>query len=125
RTATIYNGVDTDRFRPERSEYWRAHYGWNKGQVVLGMLANFFGYKRHVDLVEAAALLHRKYPHTRFVMAGQNRGEMPAILSAIAGRGLCDVMQIVRSTSRPEDLYAALDVLVCCSDTEGFSNVIL
>jgi len=125
KTATIYNGVDTDRFRPGRSESWRTRYGWNNGEVVFGMVANFFGYKRHVDLVEAAAILHRKYPTTRFVMAGQDRGEMPAVMAAIAGRDLCDVVQVVPGTSRPEDLYAALDVLVCCSDTEGFSNVIL
>jgi glycosyltransferase involved in cell wall biosynthesis len=125
KTATIYNGVDTERFRPGRSDFWREHYGWKNGEVVFGMVANFFSNKRHIDFVDAAAILRRQYPHTRFVMAGKDRGVMPAVRAAIARNGLSEVIQVVPGTSRPENLYAAMDVLVCCSDREGFSNVIL
>jgi glycosyltransferase involved in cell wall biosynthesis len=89
------------------------------------MVANFFGYKRHVDFVEAAAILHSRFPHVRFIMAGQDRGELPAVSAAIARRGLSEFIQVAPSMSRPEDLYAAMDVMVCCSDSEGFANVIL
>jgi glycosyltransferase involved in cell wall biosynthesis len=125
KVGTIHNGVDLERFRPERSAFWRAHYGWKDDEVVFGMVANFFGYKRHVDFVEAAAMLHRRFPFARFVMVGKDRGELPAVRAAIAGSGLNDFIQVAPSTSRPEDLYAAMDVLVACSDSEGFSNVIL
>jgi len=125
KVGTIHNGVDTVRFRPERSAFWRAHYGWKDDEVVFGMVANFFGYKRHVDFVEAAAILRRRFPLARFVMVGQDRGELPVVRAAIAGSGLSDFIQVAPSTSRPEDLYAAMDVLVSCSDSEGFSNVIL
>jgi glycosyltransferase involved in cell wall biosynthesis len=125
KVGTIHNGVDTVRFRPERSDFWRAHYGWKDDEVVFGMVANFFGYKRHVDFVEAAVVLHRRFPLARFVMVGQDRGELPVVRAAIAGSGLSDFIQVAPSTSRPEDLYAAMDVLVSCSDSEGFSNVIL
>src|SRR5258705_3141973 len=125
KVGTIHNGVDTERFRPGRSPFWRAHYGWKDDEVVFGMVANFFGYKRHVDFVEAAAILHRRFPLARFVMVGQDRGALLAVRAAIAGSDLGDFIQIAPSTSRPEDLYAAIDVLVSCSDSEGFSNVIL
>jgi len=125
KTATIYNGADTERFRPGGSDFWRDHYGWRKEEVVFGMVANFFSNKRHIDFVGAAAILYGRYPQARFVMAGKDRGAASAVQAAIARGGLSKVVQLVPSTSRPEDLYAAMDVLVCCSDGEGFSNVIL
>jgi glycosyltransferase involved in cell wall biosynthesis len=125
RTGTIYNGVDTERFHTQGSDFWRARHGWENGEVVFGMVANFFGYKRHLDFVSAAAILHRQYPQARFFMAGEDRGELSTVQTAIASNGLGTVVRAMPGTAHPEDLYASMDVLVSCSDSEGFSNVIL
>jgi len=124
RTATIYNGVDTARFKPGDRRL-RQLYGWNDDDVVFGIVANFIAYKRHMDFVRAAALIGASVPHARFVMAGEDRGILPAIRREIAEAGLESRFVIIPGTREPEKLYPAMDAYICTSETEGFSNVLL
>ncbi len=125
RTDTIYNGVDIERFKPSNSQLWRDVMGWNPGHVVFGTVANFFPYKRHNDVVAAAAELRKRFPQARFVLVGQDCGTMPEVSDRISQLKLEDVITIVPGTARPEDVFAAIDVYVCPSAAEGFSNVLL
>jgi L-malate glycosyltransferase len=125
RASTIHNGVDTERFKPSNSRNWRNLMGWTSDTVVFGTVANFFGYKRHADAVVAVSQLRDQFPKVRFVLVGQDRGTMPAVRRQIADLNLEDVVAIVPGTSTPEDVYAAIDVYVCPSATEGLSNVLL
>ncbi len=125
RTDTIYNGVDTVRFKLSNSRHWRETMGWRPEHVVFGTVANFFSYKRHIDVVEAAAALRIPFPQARFVLVGQDRGTMPKVRARIAELKLEDVITIVPGTGTPEDVFAAIDVYLCPSATEGFSNVLL
>ena len=124
RAATIYYGVDTARFIPGNRSL-RQVYGWNDDEVVFGIVANFIPYKRHMDFVRAAALIGAKAPHARFVMAGEDRGILPAIRREIAQAGLESRFVIIPGTLQPEKLYPAMDAYICTSETEGFSNVLL
>jgi len=124
RTSTIHNGVDTARFTPgDRS--LRQVYGWDIDDVVFGIVANFIGYKRHEDFVRAAALICAKSPRARFIMAGEDRGILPAIRQEVAQAGLESRFVIIPGTLEPEKLYPAMDAYICTSETEGFSNVLL
>lgn len=124
RTATIYNGVDIDRFRPgDRS--FRARHGWSDEHVVFGIVANFLPYKRHTDFIRAAVQIAQKAPNARFVMAGEDRGILPELRHQIATSGLDSRFVIIPGTSEPEKLYPAMDAYICTSETEGFSNVLL
>lgn len=124
RVATIYNGVDTDRFRPgDRSA--RQKYGWTDEHVVFGVVANFIPYKRHIDFVHAAALIASANPNARFVMAGEDRGILNSLRAEIRRLGLESLFTIIPGTDKPEELYPALDVYICTSETEGLSNVLL
>ena len=125
RASTIHNGVDTERFKPSNSRNWRNVMGWSSDTVVFGTVANFFGYKRHADAVLAVSQLREQFPKARFVLVGQDRGTMPEVRRQIAELKLEDVVAIVPGTSTPEDVYAGIDVYVCPSSTEGFSNVLL
>ncbi len=125
RAETIYNGVDTVRFKRSNSRHWRKTMGWRPEHVVFGTVANFFPYKRHIDVVEAAAVLRMPFPQARFVLVGQDRGSMPKVRARIAELKLEDVITIVPGTGTPEDVFAAIDVYLCPSATEGFSNVLL
>lgn len=124
RTATIYNGVDTSRFRPG-DRHLRRVYGWTDDQVVFGSVANFLAYKRPVDFVRAAALIAAKAPQARFVMAGEDRGMLPQVRREISQAGMESRFVIVPGTLEPEKLYPAMDAYICTSETEGFSNVLL
>jgi L-malate glycosyltransferase len=124
RVTTIYNGVDTLRFRPaDRS--LRKEYGWKDDNIVFGVVANFIPYKRHIDFVRAAADIAAQEPLARFVMAGEDRGQLTPLLRQIEQFRLQDKFTVIRGATEPERLYPSLDVYVCCSETEGLSNVLL
>lgn len=125
RTQVIYNGVDTERFSPLKSPGFRGQFGWSEEQLVFGMIANFIHYKRHLDFVRAAALIHAAVPRARFLLVGEDRGEMPAVQNAIEEAGLAPYIRILPGTKTPELAFAAMDVYICASETEGFSNVLL
>jgi glycosyltransferase involved in cell wall biosynthesis len=122
---TIYNGVDTRRFHPDLSRSWRTEMGWTDENMVFGMIANFRNYKRHEDFVSAAAVINKSHPTSRFVLVGADFGSKADVERQVKELGLTGKIHIVDGVSSPERIFAALDVYVCTSDTEGFSNVIL
>jgi glycosyltransferase involved in cell wall biosynthesis len=124
RVGVIYNGVDTERFRPGNREL-RQHYGWSDQHVVFGIVANFIPYKRHVDFIRAAALIAESNPNARFVMVGEDRGILDALRRQIRDSGLEPLFTVIPGTCEPERLYPALDAYVCTSQTEGLSNALL
>jgi L-malate glycosyltransferase len=125
RCGTIYNGVDLQRFHPAITSELRRQLGWMNGEVVFGMVANFRPCKRHYDFLEAAALLAARHNEARFLMAGADHGEKAAVEEQIAARSLGGKVRILESTPFPETILAAIDVCVCTSEAEGFSNVLL
>lgn len=125
KTATIYNGVDTSRFRPSNDRPYRNERGWGDEHLVFGMVANFLPYKRHVDFVRAAALIRERFPHARFVMAGRDDGQLDAVQREVRRLDLQSHMVFLPPQDSPVELFAAMDVCVCTSETEGFSNVLL
>ncbi len=125
RTATIYNGVDTSRFAPRSGTELRRALGWSDEHVVFGIVANFRPCKRHADFVSAATRLHREFSHTRFVMCGHDRGELTRLTTQIADAGLKDVLHVTTSDEPERTVYPLIDVYVCSSETEGFSNSLL
>lgn len=125
RTQVIYNGVDTERFSPLNHPGLRGQFGWSAEHLVFGMVANFIPYKRHLDFVSAAAFIHAAIPQARFLLVGEDRGLMPAVQTAIQKAGLSPYISILPGTKTPEQAFAAMDVYVCSSETEGFSNVLL
>ena len=86
-----------------------------KIHLVFGMVANFIGYKRHVDLVRAAALIHAAVPRARFLMVGEDRGEMPTVQKAIAEPGWGAFTRIVRELAPRTGLrhHGRVCVFVC------------
>ena len=89
------------------------------------MVANFIPYKRHIDFVRSAAIIKAAVPRARFLLVGEDRGEMAPVKTALQEAGLTAHIEILGSTSAPELAFAAMDVYICTSETEGFSNVLL
>jgi len=123
--GTIYNGVDLHRFAPSPHSRLRQQLGWMNGEVVVGMVANFRPCKRHCDFVTAVAIISRQKPEARFVLAGADCGTKQSVLQQIAALSLQEKIRILPSTPHPEAVLAALDVSVCASSAEGFSNILL
>jgi|GEM_PF-385701 glycosyltransferase involved in cell wall biosynthesis len=125
RCGTIYNGVDLGRFRPDLPSTLRQRLGWTQGEVIFGMVANFRPCKRHCDFVDAAAKITKRYANARFILAGTDIGTKSDVLRQVSALSLTDKVRVLDSTPSPENVFAALDVYVCASDAEGFSNVLL
>ena len=125
RCGTIYNGVDLHRFHPDRPPTLRQQLGWTHDEIVFGLVANFRPCKRHCDFVDAAAIISQQHENARFLMAGTDLGTKLEILRQIAALSLSDKVHVLDSTPFPESVFAALDVYVCASEAEGFSNVLL
>lgn len=121
----VRNGVDIQRFRLNLPATLRQQMGWSQEQVVFGLIANFRPCKGHREFVQAAAIIAQRHPEARFVMAGGDRGERDSIVRQVEHLGLSSVVRILESDPCPEKIFAALDICVCTSHAEGFSNVIL
>ncbi len=121
---TIHNGVDTGRFQPASGLEIRRKLGWDRNHLVVGIVANFFPYKRHIDFVHAAAILRDRQPSARFLMIGRDAGTLPQVRSEIERRQLAPVTHILSGIA-PEELYSAMDIIVSTSESEGLSNVLL
>jgi glycosyltransferase involved in cell wall biosynthesis len=125
RAQLIPNGVDTVRFSPQMERSLREELGWSDDNFVFGIVANFLPYKRHLDFVQIAALIHAVHPRARFLLAGEDRGEMKPVEEAVEKAGLGPYTRILPGTEHPERAFAAMDVYICTSETEGLSNSLL
>ncbi len=125
RAFTIYNGVDTQIFHEGSEAALRHELGFAPKDVVFGAIANFDASKRHIDLVQAGRYLQDRAPHSKFLMAGADRGELPFLRSEIQRLGLEDAFVILPRTREPERLHRLIDVYVSASATEGMSNSVL
>jgi glycosyltransferase involved in cell wall biosynthesis len=123
--SLIYNGIDSERFNPAIKSAVKAELGWNSENIVFGCVANFFEYKRQTDLVVAAEQIVSNFPQARFLLLGEDRGTMGEVRREISSRGLDGFFVIVPGRPDPEYIYSVMDVYVCTSATEGFSNAIL
>lgn len=121
----LYNGVDTHRFYPSLSRTWRSEQGWSSEHIVFGLIGSFRPCKRHADFVQAAALISEKCAHARFVMVGADYGTRTDVIRLVTELGLQQKVVILDADPQPEKIFAAMDVYISTSATEGFSNVLL
>lgn len=74
KVVTIYNGVDTDRFRPaaggcETNPLWRS-LGVETFSPIVGMVANLSPVKNHHCLLQAIPTVLQRFPRTAFLFVG-------------------------------------------------------
>jgi glycosyltransferase involved in cell wall biosynthesis len=120
RVVTIRNGVDLDRFRPVERAPVRERLGLH-GPVVL-CVGNLLPVKDHALAIETVAGL----PDVTLLIAGE--GPERSRLEAFANTaGLGHRLRLLGNRSQAElvELYAAADVLLLPSRSEGMPNVVL
>jgi glycosyltransferase involved in cell wall biosynthesis len=125
RVETIPIGVDINHFHPGGGEELRAQLGWNNGEKIIGMVANFWLCKGHADFVKAAAILHAHHPECRFLLMGNERGTLAGVRRQIAEIGLAGVFHIVEGSLDAAPIYQAMNIYLCTSESEGFGNAVL
>jgi glycosyltransferase involved in cell wall biosynthesis len=121
---TVHNGVDRLMFqKPVDRTKIRREFGLTDGPLLI-TVARLTEQKGHCDLIEALALLREQWPQLQCVCVGD--GELRPPLEALAAaRGLSSMCRFVGSRDDVMEFYAAADVVVLPSHSEGFPFVIL
>ena len=125
RTLVIYNGIDTEFFKPggEREKV-RERLGIPVGRLIAGAVGRLVPQKRQQDFIEALAQLKRAGQNVGGILVGdgpersalEKKAQEAGLTKEIIFTGFCD--------NTPE-LYAAMDVFVLCSEREGFPMTVL
>jgi glycosyltransferase involved in cell wall biosynthesis len=124
RVRVIPNGVhpatatDSDRRR------FRSAWGWGPDSLVVGCVANYKLGKGLGMLIEATDRLRYELPALRVVIVGEGPLRS-ALQDDINERGLESIIRLHGTEPDARRVYAAFDVAVQASLSEGLPNVIL
>lgn len=127
RLRLIYNGIDTTRFKAERScMAVRAELGIECRAIMMVMVANLIPYKGHADLIQGLAEVRESLPPGWVcVCVGRDDGIGSALAEQAHVAGIGDHLLFTGSRRDVPDLLAAADIGVLCSHEEGFSNAVI
>lgn len=130
RVEQIYNGVDTQRFRPGGAERRAAYPEWFRApkRLLIGTVGRMSVVKDQVSLVRALGRLSRSHPtHAAdlgLVLVGD--GPLRSVLTdAVAQEGLAARCWFAGARDDVASLLPGLDVFVLPSLNEGISNTLL
>ena len=127
RMVVIPNGIDTDRFLPDKSsgEALRNTWGVKPGEKLVGLVGRLDPMKDHPVFMEAAAEVVKTHPTTRFVCVGEGpepyAGQLKQQAEAL---GLASRWIWAGAAKEMAVVYNSLDCLASSSYGEGFPNVV-
>jgi glycosyltransferase involved in cell wall biosynthesis len=123
---TIGNGIDTDVFRPApaRGAAFRRELNVADGTPLVGLVARFHPMKDQDTFVRAASIIAQASP-AHFVLAGRGVAESRELRTRIDSLGLTGRIHLLAERSDVAEIFAALDVAVLSSTSEGFPNVLI
>ncbi len=122
----VYNGVAVpEPWTSEEVRRFRAREGIDQGSPVVLSVANFFPYKGHMDLVEAAFRTAALAPEAVFLLAGRDAGAMEQCRIRARELGVERRVRFLGGRSDVADLLRASDLFVHSSHQEGFPNAVL
>jgi glycosyltransferase involved in cell wall biosynthesis len=122
---TRYYGIDRAAVaRWGKGDGVRSELGIPPGASVVGTVANFKVGKGHMALLEAANLVRRVVPETRFVLVGQGPLE-PEIRGRALELGLDETVMFTGYREDATRLMGAFDVLAIPSQYDGLSIALL
>ena len=123
----IYNGIDSDLFisaSKHRREV-RHKLGIPPKEKVIIVVANLIPYKGHLDLIEAMITVFKRFPNSKLLLVGEDRGILVHLQKKAQALGVLKKIRFMGQRRDVADLMAAADLSVLPSHEEGFSNVIL
>jgi glycosyltransferase involved in cell wall biosynthesis len=122
----VYNGVaPIPPWTPGERAAFRRREGIPEEAPVALCVSNFYPYKGHSELLDAAPAVLAAFPETRFVLVGRDAGTLEetrrrAEAGAFRGRFL-----FPGERADVQDFLRAADLFVHPSREEGFSNAVL
>jgi len=126
KAVTIYNGIDLETYQMRKNTNLRRELGLGDSNVLIGSVGNIRESKGYDHLLRAAAIVIRKHPQCRFVIAGEGSGELYEHLRALQSRlGLDTGVFFLGYRHDVHEILNNLDIFVLPSTSEGFSIVTL
>ncbi|MDE5591753.1 MAG: glycosyltransferase family 4 protein [Helicobacter sp.] len=119
--ASIPTGIDSKIFQKQHynKENLKVLYGLPKNKIIIGNLGVMRYFKRQDIFIQIARAIHKKYPHTHFVIAGNGDG-FEWLSGLIKGNDTqedaSDYIQILGYVQKPAEFLAMLDVFMLTSD---------
>lgn len=124
----IGNGIDTNRFTPNREarREWRRKLGIPPEAPVVGIVTRMNPVKDLPTFLRAAAELQRRRPDAHIVLSGEDLSEADAETLARA-EALPDASRVhwIGYQPRVETVYPMFDVMALTSTTEAFPMVLI
>lgn len=122
RVSIVRNGIDLQRFdelasRPPQGPI-------PTGGPIVAVVANLWPVKDHRTLLDAAALLHRRFPDVRFALVGDG-SERPALLRRVEELGLRETVHLLGTRYDVPAVLARAAAFCLPSQAEGLSNAIM
>ena len=124
RIRVIRNGVNLARFSGSGADGGRAAFGLPEEGLLVGAVGRLVDVKDHAALIDAVYELRRRGHNVLAVISGE--GPLRAALTQhIARLELEPYVRLLGHRSDVETVFAAIDVFVQPSKSEGMSNTIL
>jgi glycosyltransferase involved in cell wall biosynthesis len=126
----IYNGVARLDSQVERASV-RHSLGVGPDEFVAIAVANLRPLKRMDVAIQALALVRKRHPAVRLIVAGGDRvddagrSQRQVLEERAASLGIGDRVLLLGEVQEPMSLMQASDVGLLCSETEGLSNSLI
>jgi glycosyltransferase involved in cell wall biosynthesis len=124
RVALIPNAVIPVDPDPADRSRRRREWGFADDDIVVGCVANYKTGKGLETIVEAAGRLRMRVRNLRFVLVGEGPLRGP-LLTKIGQADLGSIVVLNGALSDARRVYAAFDIAVQASDSEGLPNAVL
>jgi glycosyltransferase involved in cell wall biosynthesis len=132
RLIPFFPALNVELFRPNQATRIasRAELGLKADDQVVGTVGNLYPIKDHLTFIRAAAILHARYPNTRFVMLGATYSNFANYTDSLwreAKRiGFTLGRELIHrdAQARVAELAQAFDVFWLTSKAEGAPNCI-
>ena len=123
-SSLVRNGVDTDLFRVGAGNPANLGLDPRRGHPVVGFAGRLVPQKRPQDFLQMASAIARRHPQVRFLMAGEG-SRRPSVEQLARELRLGDRLRFLGLVRDMRDFYAACDLLVLPSRSEGCPNTVL
>jgi len=121
KTGVIHNGLDFDvSERVGLAPEWEV----TQGDDCAAMVANFHGYKGHLDVLAAMTQVVRRYPRFKLILFGDG-AERSSIEHYVQEHGLESNVVLAGARLDAANLLSAFDFTVLASSQESFPNALM
>ena len=122
KSVTIYNGVDTSVFLPQRDDSIRKELGLGPEHILIGAIGNIRPAKGYEYFLKAASLVINKHPECRFLIAGEGSGKLYESLVNLREKlSMEESFFFLGFRENVVKIYNNIDIFVLSSVSEGFS----